>query len=309
MSGMITLFAACYGLAWLLEISRLFFRSGVRTAVMLGCGAAGLVAHTMLLVYRAWQMPGSPLSSSFDWYLVAAWLLAGAYLYLTYHYPHALVGVFILPLVLALVAAAALVADRQPFAPEPAWRVWGAIHGGFLVLGTVTVMVGFVAGIMYLIQSIRLKRRLPPTLGFRFPSLERLEKVNSRVIVLSALLIGVGFIAGIILRVVAEPRALRLPWTDPVVWSSGMMLAWLLVAAVFNQVYRPARQGRKVAYLTVVSFVFLAFALGVFLFVDTEHAPSRVHRRESPSQSGRLEPGSVRLANREPALVALAGGQ
>ena len=297
----ITIIAASYALALALEVSRLFFRSGVRGVVMLACGAAGLAVHTWYLAYRASAVPASPLSSIFDWYLVAAWLLSVAYLYLTYHYPRAVVGLFVLPLVLLLIVAAATLADREPFAREPAWRVWGAIHGVFLLLGTVTVMVGFVAGVMYLIQSSRLKRRRPPLERFRFPSLERLEKVNSRVIVLSAILIAVGFVAGIILRLVAEPRGARLPWSDPVVWSSGIMLCWLIAAAGFNLIYRPARQGRKVAYLTVASFGFLAFALAIFLLVDTEHAPERLENRRSPTSArGAAEEVAVTLTARRP---------
>ncbi len=70
--------------------------------------------------------------------------------------------------------------------------------------GTLAVMVGFVAGLMYLLQSYRLKHKQPPTPGFRLPSLEWLEKVNSRVIILSALLIGIGFLAGIILNILGR---------------------------------------------------------------------------------------------------------
>ena len=290
MSGItITCFAASYAVAWMLEFSRLLFRSGVRGVVMVLFGAAGIFAHTLFLAYRVAENPVAPLSSSFDWYLVAAWLLAGAYLYLTYHYPRAVVGLFILPLVLALIGAAALLADRRPIAPEGAWRMWGAIHGVFLLLGTVTVMVGFVAGLMYLIQSMRLKRKLPPMQRFRFPSLERLEKVNSRVILLSALWIALGFLAGIILKLV-DRGGTELPWSDPVVWSSGLMLAWLVAAAIFNLVYKPARQGRKVAYLTVVSFLFLVMALGIFLLVDSAHAGSRFHGNSAGSTAERLSP-------------------
>lgn len=292
MSGItITCFAASYAMAFVLELSRLFFRSGVRGVIMLGFAAAGMIAHTLYLIYRVQETRSAPLSSSFDWYLVAAWLLAGAYLYLTYHYPRAVVGLFVLPLVLALIAAAAFLADRDPMAPEGAWRVWGAMHGGFLLLGTVTVMVGFVAGLMYLLQSVRLKRKLPPMQRFRFPSLERLEKLNSRVILLSAIWIAIGFLAGIILKLGDRPAG-DLPWSDPVVWSSGVMLAWLIAAAMFNLVYKPARQGRKVAYLTLANFVFLLIALGVFLLVDSEHPGRRIHRKRAD------------ITRRTPALVA-----
>ena len=73
----ITCFAASYLVAWLLELSRLFFRSGVRGAIMVGFAVAGFFAQTMYLGYRAMQSTTLPLSSSFDWYLLAAWMLAG----------------------------------------------------------------------------------------------------------------------------------------------------------------------------------------------------------------------------------------
>jgi ABC-type transport system involved in cytochrome c biogenesis permease subunit len=273
----ITCFAASYAVAWALEVSRLVFRSRARRAIMLGFAAAGLLAHTLFLAFSASVADGAPLASSFDWTLVAAWLLVAIYFYLCYYYPQAAIGLFVFPLVLALIAAAALFADRAPIASVSASRAWGAIHGVFLLLGTVAVMVGFVAGSMYLLQAYRLKHKLPPMQGLRLPSLEWLEAVNSRSLVLSTLLVSIGFLAGVILRSRSQPGSL--PWSDPVVWSSALMLLWLVVASVFNAVYKPARRGRKVAYLTIVSFVFVAFALGVLLLVDTQHAPKTEPRR------------------------------
>jgi hypothetical protein len=168
------------------------------------------------------------------------------------------------------VAGAAL-ADRAPIAPASASRAWGAVHGIFLLVGTVAVMVGCVAGLMYLVQARRLKHKLPPSEGFRMPSLERLAKINSRSIILSALLVGIGFLAGTILNITNRGQSGELPWSDPVIWSSGLMLAWLAAAAVFNATYRPARRGQKVAYLTIANFLFLAIALAVLLLVNTEH--------------------------------------
>lgn len=263
-------FAASYGVAWLLEVATLYFRRGARQVLVLGFVLAGLLAQTLYLGYRVVEYSASPLSSSFDWCLVAAWLLIVAYLYLTYYYPRAELGLYMLPLALALIAAAAF-ADRTPIERGPALAVWGAIHGISLLVGTLAVMVGFVAGLLYLLQANRLKRKLPPMNSVRLPSLEWLEKVNSRVIILSALMVAIGFAAGVILKVVGRGSSAELPWSDPVIWSSALMLGWLAVAAAFNAVYRPSRRGRKVAYLTVVSFVFLALALAVFLLVDTQH--------------------------------------
>ena len=266
-------FGASYAVAWGLELLKLLLRSGWRRLLMLVFVGAGFAAHTLYLGYRAVEYSATPLSSSFDWCLVAAWLLVAAYLYLSYYHPLAPLGLYMLPLPLALVVAAAF-ADKTPFNANEAVRVWGAIHGMALLAGTLAVMVGFVAGLMYLVQSYRLKHKRPPSPGFRLPSLEWLENVNSRVIILSTILIGIGFLAGIILNLQSRVAGPAVPWSDPVIWSSAMMFAWLLTAAVFNVFYRPSRRGRKVAYLTVVSFGFLVLTLTMFLLVDTEHGAS-----------------------------------
>jgi ABC-type transport system involved in cytochrome c biogenesis permease subunit len=266
----ITCFASSYIVAWLLEGSRFFFRSGVRGAAMLGFGAAGFLAQTLYLGCRAATDGASPLSSSYDWCLLAAWLLVAGYLYATWYYPRAAIGLFLLPLALLLIAAAGLLADRDPIAPQPASQLWGAIHGVFLLLGTVTVMIGFAAGVMYLVQAWRLKHKLPPPVGLRFPSLEWLERVNSRTLVVSAIFVAIGFLAGVVLNLAARGHG-EISWSDPVISSSALMLAWLIAAALFNVFYKPARHGRKVAYLTVASFGFLAIALGTLLLVDTGH--------------------------------------
>jgi len=280
----ITCFAASYLVAWLLEITRLLFRSGVRGALMLGFASAGLVAHSLFLGYRALHAPGPPLSSSYDWYLLAAWMLAVAFLYLAWLYPRSGVGLFLWPLTLGLIVAAAFFADPEPIAPEPASQIWGAAHGIALLLGDVAVMFGFIGGLMYLVQAWRLKRHVLRDGGPRLPSLEWLERVNSRVVFVSAALVSVGFAAGIVLNRVGG-RTL-MPWTDPVVWSSGLMLAWLLAAAAFNVVYRPARHGRKVAYLTVASFGFLLLSLAVLLGLDTRHGGQKAERQRAAAEEG-----------------------
>lgn len=285
MSGIgITCFAASYAVALILEITRFFFRSGVRGAIMLAFAGAGLFAHTVFLVYRAADAAGSPLSSKQEWYLVAAWVLAAIYLYLTSYYPNKSIGVFLLPLVLGLIGVGALLADAAPFAREPASQVWGMIHGTSVLLATVAVLIGFAAGVMYLGQAYRLKRKLPPQQGLRLPSLEWLQRVNSRAIVISMLMLGIGVLSGIVLNLINYRHHVdRVPWNDPFVVTTMAMFAWLLLSSLIGLWYRPAREGRRVAYLTVVSFLFLVIALSVGLFVDTQHggSPAKPHARES----------------------------
>ncbi len=286
-SIVIALFAASYFAAWLFELAKLWGRAS-RARLALGVAMFGLVAQGLFLGDRAVRVAGPPLSSSFDWCLLAAWMLAAVTVYLAWRDPRSGMGLFLWPLVLGLTAAASGFADPAPIAAEPASKIWGAIHGVFLLLGTVVVMLGFTAGVMYLVQARRLKRHRLGVGGLKLPSLEWLEQVNSRVVFLSAVLVSIGFAAGLVLNRVGGRTVL--PWTDPVVWSSGLMLGWLVAAAAFNVFYKPARHGRKVAYLTVASFLFLMIALGVFLLIDTRHGGQRPeHKSAMALATGRGE--------------------
>src|SRR5262249_55374607 len=219
------------------------------------------------------------------WYLIVAWILAALYLFLAVYYPRIPFGVFLLPAVLVLVGIAHFFAATVPFPVSRTTQYWGMAHGSFLLIGTVTVIVGFMAGLMYLIQASRLKHKLPPSQTFALPTLERLERTNEQAIVVSTVMLTLGVLSGVVLNLVNRRNPDELPWTDPVVWSSGILWGWLVVSAIFNALYRPARQGRKVAYLTVANFVFLALALGVWLFVPSKHS----NRGNAPKVAGILD--------------------
>jgi ABC-type transport system involved in cytochrome c biogenesis permease subunit len=265
----ITCFTASYGIVLALELTRLLFRSGVRGAVLLGFAGAGLLAHTIYLSNRAIHAAGSPLSSQKDWYLMVAWVLVAAYLYFTAYHRKTALGVFVLPLVLGLVGVAAFVADETPLLPEQASRVWGLIHGTAILLATVAVSVGFVFGLMYLLQARMLRKKLPPPRGLRLPSLEWLQRTNSQAVMMSAPLMAVGVLTGMVLNLLRDSE--RMPWRDPLTLATVLMFIWLTAAAGASLFYKPVRQGRKLAYLTIASFVFLVSALGVGLFADTSH--------------------------------------
>lgn len=284
-----TCFAASYAVAFFLELVRLLLRHAARRVLTLGFALAGLLAQTLFLGYRAYTSQAAPLSSAFDWYLLAAWMLVVVYLYLTTFHPEMAYGIFILPLALALIGAAQY-ASRKPFAQSPAAQVWGTIHGTFWLLGAVAVIVGFVAGLMYLLQAWRLKNKVQPTPGLRLPSLEWLERTSGRAIVFSVFMAGIGTLSGIVLNLVNHHHQRdELPWSDPIVWQSVGLFAWLLATALFNGMYRPARQGRKVAYLTIANFVFLAIFLAIQLVGSGAHA---------------IRPGSTALQDFRAAIMA-----
>jgi hypothetical protein len=266
-------FAASYAVALACEASRLAFRSAVRGAVMVGFAAAGLLAHTLYLGWRACTEPALPLSSPFDWYLLAAWLLAAGSLYLTLANPRTPVGLFLLPVVLLLVGAAQL-SSREPFPQSPATQAWGAVHGIFNLAASVAVCLGAAAGLMWLIQAGRLARKQPPSPGFRMPSLERLAHVTARTPGIAAWSAAAGFVSGIVLNAVNHRSGLleTVPWTDPVVLRMGAVVVWLVVADwLAHAARRRADGGRTAAWLALVSLGVLAASIAWGVLGPTRH--------------------------------------
>lgn len=282
----ISCFGLSYAIAWLLEMARLFFRVPLRAAISNALVGAGLFAHTLFLIFQARVdlSRGTALASWHDWCLIAAWLLVVGSLYVGVRFPKIAHAPFLLPIVLALIGLAGRLRDLPPFSPQGARSIWSTVHGLSLLVGTVTVSMGFLAGLMYLIHSAQLKSRKASRLRLPLPSLERLQSVSEQSLVISTALLAVGLLSGILVNLMAQRReSPAVQWSDPVVWTSGVLLTWLAGSLIFQALYRPARHGRKVAYLVVSTFLFLVLELGLVLAVShgtrpaaTESSPSAV---------------------------------
>ncbi len=266
-------FFATYLLVLALEINRILSRTGRRMVyVTFGAAVLGVVAQIAFLVEQARQgllRHSAPLSSWHHWCLIAALVLVIVYLVWTVRRPGTAFGLFVLPVSLLLILLATQFSPEQTVSDQRASMIWGTIHGGALLLGTVTVCIGFSAGLMYLVQSYRLKHKIPPRRSFQLPSLEFLQRVNSHALVTSSVLLAIGLVSGVLLNLSAPGH--HLSWSDPVVVSSGGLFLWLVVACLFNAVYKPVRLGKKVAYLTVANFVFLVLVLAITLLGPSTH--------------------------------------
>jgi len=83
---------------------------------------------------------------------------------------------------------------------------------------------------MYLWQAERLKRKRPPRVSLRLPSLEWLQTANARALVTSMLLTGLAVASGIELNHInARQDAPSMSWHNPVVLGTLAMFGWLLL--------------------------------------------------------------------------------
>lgn len=253
-------FAASYASALLLDVLHQVWGKPVLRWLGIGFGAAGLLAHT---IYLAVQRP--PLAWQFGWMLFLAWILAIVYLYRAVHYPRLAWGLFMLPLVLGLVGLATVL-GRPPEGTEsvPAGlspqddRFWGRLHAGFLFCAAIGMCVAFLASLMYLFQARRLRAKVLPGKGLHLLSLERLEEMNRRAIVLAFPMLTVGMLLGAVLMTrVADSLA----WTDPRVLSTGVL--WLVFAVLLQLRYGRHLRGKQLALGTIAAFALLIVCLAL----------------------------------------------
>jgi len=272
----ITCFTASYLVVFALELSRVFFDVSLRKFIRVGLAAAGLFAHTVFLFMQGkleLDSGGIWLGSWFGWCLAAAWILAAAYLWISIRQSKSVIGLFLLPVVLVLIVTGIQFGSENQFSVGRAKTIWNMIHGSSLLLGTAIVALGFVFGVVYLVQANRLKKKIHQSKHFRLPSLEWLQRSCEISLVASTILLAVGLVSGIAINLinqvgkVDQMSAGTIAWSDPVVWSSAILFTWLLAVLIFNTFYQPSRRGRKVAYLVVTNFLFLVLELSIVWWV------------------------------------------
>src|SRR5207249_3645851 len=158
----IVCFGASYAVALGLELVQLFWPRAIQRVACALFGAAGLLAHTLYLFV---QHP--TLASQFGSLLFLAWILSVFYLSESIHYRQQSRGVFVLPVVLALTLwagkigpSAAKVQSAGEADASPEVLIWGYLHAGLLVLAAVGICVGFVASVMYLVQTRQLREKV-----------------------------------------------------------------------------------------------------------------------------------------------------
>lgn len=286
----VTCFFTSYLVVLVLELLRLFGRVPGRGLAVIGMMGLGLFTHVAYLSIGLFageepRVADSGLLASWtEWLLVVALGMAIAFLVFYLRRPDTVVGFFFLPAVLATIALALAMNHLPPFSRTEAVEAWRSIHGWAMMVGAGTVLVGFLAGLMYLVQSSRLKRKRAGS-RLRLPTLEMLGRLNRHCLVISTIAVGTGVLAGVVMNL---NRWGHVGWTDRSVLFSGLLFAWLVVSTGVEYTFPAARQGRKIVYLTLASFGFLVLAmLGV---LTSSHGQSTAAIHSEPTVQQVFEP-------------------
>src|SRR5439155_20058778 len=166
-----------------------------RTATTLLIFAA--LAHTFVIGMLTMDVGHVPVAGATSAVSMFVWLLALAYLYIEMTTDERAMGVFILPLLVALQAIPALKPSVEAPAPVLQGPLFG-IHVSSLLLAYASFALACVIGITYVLLFKEIKAK---HLGFfyaRLPSLQVLDRMNHVAIVFGWIFLTVGLIAGVV---------------------------------------------------------------------------------------------------------------
>src|SRR5262249_33412634 len=182
---------ACVASAW--HCARRDPASGRAATTLL---VAAALAHTFVIGMLTMEAGHVPIAGATSVISTFVWLLALSYLYTEMTTEERAMGVFILPLLVALQAIPASfrprVEPRAPVLQSP----WFGVHVSSLLFAYASFALACVIGVTYVLLFKEIKAK---HLGFfytRLPSLQVLDRMNQRAIMIGWIFLTIGVIVG-----------------------------------------------------------------------------------------------------------------
>ncbi len=223
---------------------------------------AGFVLHTAFLVLRGRAVQSCPLTNLFEVNAFIAWAAVLFFLLIGTSYRVSFLGAFTAPVAFVLCATGLLFATDVPRAEPVTRNPWIEFHAAIAILACGAFALAFVTGVMYLVQERQLKsRHLSPSF-LLLPSIEQLDVINFRLLMLGFVMLSLGMVGGVVsYRIVGH-------WTKPkIVWA---VATWLIYAGLLLAHRVWSWRGRRVALGAMASFAFVLITFwGVSLLGKT----------------------------------------
>lgn len=233
------------------------------------------LVHTFVIGMQTMEVGHVPFANASSAISTFVWLLTLSYLYLELSTDERAMGVFILPIVVFLQIIPTLkpgLETRSPVLDSP----WFWVHIASSLFAYASFALAGVLGLTYMLQFKEIKKKHLGYLYTRLPSLQILDSMNSRAVMVGWLFLTVGVVVGVIwatqARVVyPNDQNLRLmSLNDPKIF--GAVLTWAVYSfAVFAR-QRLGWNGRRAAWLSAIGFALILLNfVPVSYFVTTSH--------------------------------------
>jgi ABC-type transport system involved in cytochrome c biogenesis permease subunit len=233
------------------------------------------LGHTFVIGMQTVEYGHIPFAGPTSAISTFVWLLALAYLYTEMTTDERAMGVFILPLLVALQLIPALNPGVEPRSEVMQSPLFG-IHVSSLLLAYASFALACVIGVTYVLLFKEIKAK---HLGFfyaRLPSLQILDRMNQQAIVIGWICLTIGLIAGAIWTPQARAYAPDHPQLNAMSLQDPKIFVAVICWAVYSFELFAARRigwgGRRTAYLSAIGFaiVLLNFAF-VSYFLTRSH--------------------------------------
>jgi ABC-type transport system involved in cytochrome c biogenesis permease subunit len=216
------------------------------------------LTHTFVIGMQTMEAGHVPIGSRSSATSTFVWLLALSYLYTEMTTDERAMGVFILPLLIALQAIPAFRADVEHHAAilkSP----WFGVHVSSLLFAYASFALACVIGITYVLLFKEIKAKHLGVFYARLPSLQVLDQMNQRAIMVGWIFLTVGVVVGSIWAAdarayaAADPRVQAMSLHDPKIL--GALLCWAVYSFEVFAARRIGWGGRRTAYLSALGFV------------------------------------------------------
>jgi cytochrome c-type biogenesis protein CcsB len=166
-------------------------------------------------------------------------------------------------------ASYAMTTDAHFAIPERLQSVWLPIHVTLAFLGYALFVLAASVSIVYLVHESRLKsKRAIDGPGGALPSLEKLDRINHRLLLFGFAMLSLAILSGAIWSEANWGTFWR--WEPKESWA---LVLWILYAALLQARQTVGWRGRRAAALTIVLFsVLVGSYVGVNLIAPGQHA-------------------------------------
>jgi cytochrome c-type biogenesis protein CcsB len=217
---------------------------------------AAAVAMTLAIGLRALELGTVPLVTSLEALFFYAWLLVVVFLFLVRRAAHRTLGVFLVPLATVLAAlSAALMAPPSDVSELFRNRLF-ALHTVSLFLGYSALSVAFCAGVMYLLLYDEIAHKRVGRMFARLPSLDDLDRLGHRTVVLGFVLLTAGIAIGMVWA--RREWGVAWVWESKSVWT---LLSWSVYLGYLVTRRAAGWQGQRAAWLATLGFALSIFTL------------------------------------------------
>ena len=260
----------CYGFGLLYALLLLTRRNEKLGSLAVRVVGLGVVFQFVSLVEAALVEHQLTLASIHHSESLQAFVIMLGFLLVHWRYGTSTPGMFVFPLVFLLTFASAI--GQQPILlTTPLVRSgWIFVHIALIFTGYAALFLSFGASLLYLIQERSLKSKSASGLLSRLPSLQTIDDIGYRSLLLGFPFMTLGLIAG---AVVAQSKFGAVYFRDPKDLLSVLM--WVVYVLMLYTRWNSGWRGRRAAVLATVAFVAAVVAWAANYF-------SGVHRFVSP---------------------------